>query len=95
MERARFLLSEALDSDEKGDVEDAMDLYAQAVELCIKVVSWICCYSLNTSFFYFHVWFAILNFLFILVLIAFCCMRIIICGVIKSLQFQCVYCLPS
>ena len=39
LERARFLLSEALDEDEKGDVEDAIDLYTQAVELCIKVVS--------------------------------------------------------
>ena len=32
------MLSEALDEDEKGDVDDAVDLYAQAVELCLKIV---------------------------------------------------------
>ncbi|XP_076439397.1 calpain-7-like [Babylonia areolata] len=37
LERARFLLSEALDEDEKGDLDDAVDLYTQAVELCIQI----------------------------------------------------------
>lgn len=39
LERARFLLTEALDEDEKGDMQDAIDLYTEAVELCIKIVS--------------------------------------------------------
>ena len=39
LERARFLLTEALDEDEKGHVQDAIDLYTEAVELCIKIVS--------------------------------------------------------
>ncbi|PVD29464.1 hypothetical protein C0Q70_08715 [Pomacea canaliculata] len=37
LERARFLLSEALDEDEKGNIQDAIDLYTEAVELCIKI----------------------------------------------------------
>ncbi|KAK7494940.1 hypothetical protein BaRGS_00013819 [Batillaria attramentaria] len=37
LEKARFLLSEALDEDEKGDVEDAIELYTEAVDLCIKI----------------------------------------------------------
>ncbi|KAL8615723.1 hypothetical protein ACOMHN_007476 [Nucella lapillus] len=37
LERARFLLTEALDEDEKGDMEDAIELYTQAVELCIQI----------------------------------------------------------
>lgn len=37
LERAGFLLSEALDEDEKGDLEDAIELYTEAVELCIKI----------------------------------------------------------
>ncbi|KAK7109473.1 calpain-7-like [Littorina saxatilis] len=37
LERARFLLTEALDEDEKGDMQDAIDLYTEAVELCIKI----------------------------------------------------------
>jgi hypothetical protein len=39
LERARFLLSEALDEDEKGDVDMAIELYSSAVELCLKIVS--------------------------------------------------------
>lgn len=37
LDRAHFLLTEALDEDEKGDIDDAIDLYTQAVELCIKI----------------------------------------------------------
>lgn len=36
VQRAYFLLSEALDLDEEGKVEDALEAYTQAVELCIE-----------------------------------------------------------
>ncbi|CAG0887662.1 unnamed protein product [Cyprideis torosa] len=35
-EKAYFMLSQALDVDEAGEKEEAVDLYAQAVELCLK-----------------------------------------------------------
>ncbi|KAI1285104.1 Calpain-7 [Halotydeus destructor] len=36
VKRAEFLLHEALDNDDENDVEEAIDLYLQAVELCLK-----------------------------------------------------------
>lgn len=36
MERAEFLLYQALDEDEAGSVEEAVELYSQAVELCLQ-----------------------------------------------------------
>ena len=38
-ERAYFLMSSALNEDEVGNVEESIELYSQAVELCIKTVS--------------------------------------------------------
>ena len=38
-QRAYFLLSEALDLDEEGKTEDALEAYSQAVELCISAKS--------------------------------------------------------
>ena len=36
LERARFLLGEALDEDEAENTEEAIKLYSEAVELCLK-----------------------------------------------------------
>lgn len=38
LERAHFLVTQAFDEDEKGNVEDAIELYTEAVELCLKTV---------------------------------------------------------
>lgn len=35
-ERARFLLEQALDEDEQGNAEEAIELYSEAVELCLE-----------------------------------------------------------
>ena len=37
-ERAKVLCSEALDADNEGKSEEAVNLYAEAVELCLKAV---------------------------------------------------------
>ena len=39
IERLEFLLREALDEDEDGDVEDALALYLEAIETGLKIVS--------------------------------------------------------
>ncbi|XP_036756880.2 calpain-7 isoform X2 [Manis pentadactyla] len=36
LERARFLVTQAFDEDEKGNIEDAIELYTEAVDLCLK-----------------------------------------------------------
>ncbi|XP_039593575.1 calpain-7 [Polypterus senegalus] len=39
MERAYFLVTQAFDEDEKGNNEEAIELYTQAVELCIQTAN--------------------------------------------------------
>ena len=43
LERAHFLVTQAFDEDEKGNDDEAIELYTQAVELCINTV----CVSLS------------------------------------------------
>lgn len=38
LERAHFLVTQAFEEDEKGNVDEAIELYTQAVELCIQTV---------------------------------------------------------
>lgn len=38
LERARFLVTQAFDEDDKGNAEEAVELYTEAVELCLKTV---------------------------------------------------------
>ena len=38
LERAHFLVTQAFDEDEKGNSDEAIELYMQAVELCIQTV---------------------------------------------------------
>lgn len=38
LERAHFLVTQAFEEDEKGSDDEAIELYTQAVELCIKTV---------------------------------------------------------
>ena len=38
-ERAEFLLNQAFDEDEQGNEADAAELYMEAAELCIELVS--------------------------------------------------------
>lgn len=47
LERAHFLVTQAFDEDEKGNDEEAIELYTQAVELCINTV---CLSLVLTSF---------------------------------------------
>ncbi|MGH0132832.1 UNVERIFIED_CONTAM: hypothetical protein FKN15_052587 [Acipenser sinensis] len=39
LERAYFLVTQAFEDDEKGNVEEAIELYTQAVELCIETAN--------------------------------------------------------
>ncbi|UYV60305.1 CAPN7 [Cordylochernes scorpioides] len=39
VQRAEFLLHQALDEDEAGNTSEAIDLYSQSVELCLQAVS--------------------------------------------------------
>lgn len=39
VERAKCLLNEALEADEQGNAADALNLYSQAIEVLLKVVS--------------------------------------------------------
>ncbi|XP_033021460.1 calpain-7 isoform X2 [Lacerta agilis] len=39
LERARFLVTQAFDEDEKGNGEEAIELYTEAVELCLKTAN--------------------------------------------------------
>lgn len=39
LERAKFLVSQALKEDEGGNDQEAIKLYTEAVQLCIQVVS--------------------------------------------------------
>lgn len=38
LERAHFLVTQAFEEDEKGNGDEAIELYTQAVELCIQTV---------------------------------------------------------
>ena len=38
MERAKFLIQQAFEEDENGTKGDAVELYMQAAELCMKLV---------------------------------------------------------
>ncbi|XP_053374167.1 calpain-7-like [Mercenaria mercenaria] len=39
LERARFLIKQAFDEDDVGNEQEAIDLYTEAVELCLKIRS--------------------------------------------------------
>ncbi|KAG9476084.1 hypothetical protein GDO78_002914 [Eleutherodactylus coqui] len=39
LERAHFLVTQAFDEDDKGNAEEAIELYTEAVELCLTTVS--------------------------------------------------------
>ncbi|XP_013806197.1 calpain-7 isoform X1 [Apteryx mantelli] len=39
LERARFLVMQAFDEDDKGSAEEAIELYTEAVELCLKTAT--------------------------------------------------------
>lgn len=39
MERAHFLLREALSEDEQNNIDEAINLYSEAITLCLTVVS--------------------------------------------------------
>lgn len=39
LERAHFLVTQAFEEDEKGNDDEAIELYSQAVELCINTAS--------------------------------------------------------
>lgn len=38
VKRAEFMLREAMEDDEAGDIESAVEQYMEAVELCLKAV---------------------------------------------------------
>ncbi len=38
-ERAEFLLYQALENDERGNIDEAIDLYSAAIELCLETVT--------------------------------------------------------
>lgn len=39
LERARFLVTQAFEEDAKENAEEAIELYSEAVELCLNTVS--------------------------------------------------------
>ncbi|XP_030366051.1 calpain-7 isoform X3 [Strigops habroptila] len=39
LERAHFLVTQAFDEDDKGNAEEAIELYSEAVELCLKTAT--------------------------------------------------------
>ena len=39
LEKAKFLMNQAIDDDSAGNIEDAVAQYSEAVELCLKLVS--------------------------------------------------------
>jgi len=39
LERARFLIEQAMDEDQQDNLEDAFNMYTEAAELCLKLVS--------------------------------------------------------
>ena len=39
MNKAKIIIIDALEEDEEGNIEQAIDLYLQAAELCLKTVS--------------------------------------------------------
>ena len=39
LKRAQFLINEALEEDENGNSENAIQLYMESIDLCIKLVS--------------------------------------------------------
>lgn len=43
LERSYFLVTQAFEEDEKGNSDEAIELYTQAVELCIQAVSSVLC----------------------------------------------------
>jgi len=38
LERARFLIEEAMDDDQQDNLEEAFKMYTEAAELCLKLV---------------------------------------------------------
>ena len=38
LEKAKFLMNQAIDDDSAGNLEDAIAQYSEAVELCLKIV---------------------------------------------------------
>jgi calpain-7 len=50
LERAEFLMREALDEDQDINYESAVQLYTEAIDLCLKAVS----FALNTLSIYFQ-----------------------------------------
>ena len=38
LEKAKFLMNQALDDDSAGNIEDAVSQYSEAVEVCLKIV---------------------------------------------------------
>ncbi|XP_075994398.1 calpain-7 [Genypterus blacodes] len=49
LERAHFLVTQAFEEDEKGNGDEAIELYTQAVELCIKASNETCEPALQTK----------------------------------------------
>lgn len=39
LEKAKFLMNQAIDDDSAGNIEEAIAQYSEAVELCLKIVS--------------------------------------------------------
>ena len=39
LEKAKFLMNQAIDDDSAGNLEDAIAQYSESVELCLKIVS--------------------------------------------------------
>lgn len=51
LERAYFLVTKAFEEDEKQNGDEAIELYTQAVELCIQAVGGFCLKFLLLSMF--------------------------------------------
>lgn len=49
LERAHFLVTQAFEEDEKGNDDEAVELYTQAVELCINTVRVSLCWIFRIS----------------------------------------------
>ncbi len=50
LERAYFLVTQAFEEDEKENTDEAIELYTQAVELCIQAVSCLIKWSFKILF---------------------------------------------
>lgn len=47
LKQCKYLLKQALDVDESGKKDLAIDIYMQAIELSLKVVNTVGCYSVK------------------------------------------------